>query len=102
MLNTKSLFHTKTITNSIKYFILLSILNGCSTMPRTSITEPLMTNKQIDNIETNIINSLSHLDKTNNELKKAEKYQSKRRTKCLYFTCIVGLVIIIVIIVLIN
>lgn len=55
MLNTKSLFHTKTITNSIKYFILLSILNGCSTMPRTSITEPLMTNKQIDNIETPIV-----------------------------------------------
>ena len=50
MLNTRSLFHTKIITNLIKYFILLAILNGCSTMPRTSITEPLIMNKQIDNI----------------------------------------------------
>jgi len=57
---------------------------------------------QIDDIETNINNSLSHIDKANVELKKAEKYQSKRRTRCLYFGCVIGLVIVIVIIVLVN
>ena len=58
--------------------------------------------EQIDNIETNINNSLSHVTKANVELKKAEKYQSKRRTRCLYFGCVIGLVIVIVIIVLVN
>lgn len=57
---------------------------------------------QIDNIETNINNSLSHVDKANVELKKAQQYQSKRRTRCLYFGCVIGLVIVIVIIVLVN
>ena len=54
--------------------------------------------EQIDNIETNINNSLSHVTKANVELRKTEKYQSKRRKKCLYFSCIIGLSIIIVVI----
>jgi len=58
--------------------------------------------EQIDNIETNINNSLSHVDKANVELKKAQQYQSKRRTRCLYFGCVIGLVIVTVIIVLVN
>ena len=57
---------------------------------------------QIDNIETNINNSLSHVNEANVELKKAQQYQSKRRTICLYFGCVIGLVIVIVIIVLVN
>ncbi len=41
--------------------------------------------EQIDNIETNINNSLSHVTKANVELKKAEKYQSKKRIRCLFY-----------------
>lgn len=57
---------------------------------------------QIDNIETNINNSLSHVTKANVEFKKAEKYQLKKTTRCLYFSCVIVLVIVIVIIVLVN
>lgn len=57
---------------------------------------------QIDNIETNINNSLSHVTKANVELKKAEKYQLKKTTRRLYFSCVIVLVIVIVIIVLVN
>ena len=58
--------------------------------------------EQIDNIETNINNSLSHVTKANVELKKAEKYQSKRRGRCVYFACVIGLVIVMVIVILVN
>ena len=40
---------------------------------------------QIDNIETNINNSLTHVTKANVELKKAEKYKSKKRIRCLFY-----------------
>ena len=61
---------------------------------------------QIDNIESNIIHSLSHVDKANVELKKADKYQSNKRFKSLYCGCFIIftllIIIIIIIIVLVN
>lgn len=56
----------------------------------------------IDNIETNINNSLSHVYKANSQLRKAEKISIKKRIRFLYLGCIVVLVVMIVIIVLVN
>lgn len=56
---------------------------------------------QIDNIEANIINSLTHIDKANVKLKKAEKYQSRFGNSCFYCISIITLIIIIIIIIVI-
>jgi len=58
--------------------------------------------EQIDNIETNIINSLGNVSETNIQLKKAEKYYLQKRKYCLYFACMCGMVVIIIIIILVN
>ena len=57
---------------------------------------------QIDNIETNIQNSFSHIDKANIQLIKAKKYQEKRRKCCIKIFCvsffIIGFFILLIII----
>ena len=51
---------------------------------------------QIDNIETNIQNSFSHIDKANIQLIKAKKYQEKRRKCCIKIFCISFFIIILI------
>jgi len=57
--------------------------------------------EKIDNIEINIINSLSHVTKSNIELKTAEKYQSKIRKNSLCCAFIIGLNVVVIIVVIV-
>ena len=43
---------------------------------------------QIDNIENNIQNSFSHIDKANIQLIKAKKHQEKKRKCCIKIFCV--------------
>ena len=52
--------------------------------------------EQIDNIETNINNSLNNVNKANNELIKAEKYEKKKKHTCFYIICIFSSILIFV------
>jgi t-SNARE complex subunit (syntaxin) len=58
--------------------------------------------EQIENIETNIQNSFSHIDKANIQLEKAKKYKDKRRRCYIKIFCIsfliIGVLILLIII----
>ena len=57
---------------------------------------------QIDNIETNIQNSFSHIDKANIQLIKAKKYKEEKRKCYIKLFCIsfliIGILILIIVI----
>ena len=57
---------------------------------------------QIDNIETNILNSFSHIDKANIQLEKAKKYREKKRRCYIKIFCmsflIIGVLILVIVI----
>ncbi len=57
---------------------------------------------QIDNIETNIQNSFSHIDKANIQLIKAKKYRDRRQRCYLKIFCIsffiIGILILVIMI----
>jgi t-SNARE complex subunit (syntaxin) len=57
--------------------------------------------EQIENIETNIQNSFSHIDKANIQLEKAKKYKEKKRRFYVKLFCFIFLIIIIMIILII-
>lgn len=54
--------------------------------------------EQIENIETNIQNSFSHIDKANIQLEKAKKYKEKKRRFYIKLFCFIFLIITIIII----
>jgi len=56
---------------------------------------------QIDNIETNIQNSFSHIDKANIQLIKAKKYKDKKRRCYIKIFCISFLIIGVLILVIV-
>lgn len=57
--------------------------------------------EQIENIETNIQNSFSHIDKANIQLEKAKKYREKKRRFYVKLFCFIFLIITIIIILII-
>jgi len=57
--------------------------------------------EQIENIETNIQNSFSHIDKANIQLEKAKKYKEKKRRFYVKLFCFIFLIITIMIILII-
>jgi t-SNARE complex subunit (syntaxin) len=57
--------------------------------------------EQIENIETNIQNSFSHIDKANVNLEKAKKYKEKKRQFYSKLFCFIFFIISIIIIIII-